>query len=179
VAVVAAGIALLAAAAAWLEARHAKRQADAAERQTELQERVHRDAHQPYVWADIRVDSTQGSILRLVVRNEGPTVAEEVRITFDPPLQTTRSIHTDVDRAQERLSQGLRALPPGREMAWYLAMGRELSSKNDADDVPHEYTVKITGRGPFGDLPVVYLHVELGRHPGDGRPPAWHAGPRD
>ena len=162
VAVVAAGIALLAAGASWLEARHARRQADAAERQTELQERTHRDAHQPYVWVDVRADARQGSILRLVARNEGPTVAEDVRITFDPPLRTTQSIKTSVDRVQERLSNGLRSLPPGREMVWYLAMGRELFAEDGGgDDVPHEYTVEITGRGPFGDLPVITYTLNL------------------
>lgn len=87
VAVAAAAIALIAAAVTYVQARHVKRQADAAEKQTTLQEAIFQDGRQPYVWADFRLDETQGSLMQLMVRNEGPTVARDVRILFDPPLQ--------------------------------------------------------------------------------------------
>ena len=49
-----------------------------ARRQTELQERVHRDSAQPYVWADLQGDDAQGQLLRLIVTNEGPSIATAV-----------------------------------------------------------------------------------------------------
>jgi hypothetical protein len=61
-----------------------------AHRQTELQERVHRDSAQPYVWADLQGDDAQGQLLRLIVTNEGPSIATAVHVTFEPPLQDRR-----------------------------------------------------------------------------------------
>jgi hypothetical protein len=165
VAVVAAAIAVVAVVVAFLQARSAKSQADAAKvqadaavRQTELQERVHRDSTLPYVWADFRLDETQGSLIYLVVRNEGPTVAEEVQIYFEPALQGV-GLKKDLDALQRRLTNGLRSLPPGREMRWWFAIGHVLF--DEANTAPLKYQVRITGRGPYGDLPEVTYVLDL------------------
>jgi len=157
VSLVAAAIAVIAVVVATWQARSAKsqadsarRQADAAVHQTELQERIHRDSNQPYVWADFRLDLTQGSLLHLVVRNEGPTVAEDVRIVFDPPLQGS-GVSRSLDSLHVQLAGGRRSMAPGREMKWAFAVGHRLF--DESSEVPHQYWVTITGRGPHGDLP--------------------------
>jgi hypothetical protein len=47
-----------------------------------------------------------------------------------------------------------------------------------ADDVPHKYTMEITGRGPFGDLPVVTFTLNLDDIRETADPTTWHTGPR-
>lgn len=140
------------------QAESAKRQAEAAVRQTELQERVHHDSKQPYIWADFRPDLTQGSLIRLVVRNEGPTVAEDVRVVFDPPLQGV-GITRDLTSVHHQLANGLRSLPPGREMIWNFAMGHKLFEAGS--EVPRQYRVTITGRGPYGEMQPAEYELDL------------------
>ena len=144
---------------AQVQSDSAKRQADAAVQQTEIQERIHNESHQPYVWADFRLDATQGSLMHLVIRNEGPTVAEDVRVVFDPPLQSVGVIKS-LEPVQAQLAEGLRSLPPGREMKWAFAIGQRLYGE-EGSSVPHQYTVTITGRGPYGDLPTLTYPLDL------------------
>lgn len=59
----------------------------AARRQNELQEQMWRDQAQPYVVADVRPDPGQGHLLQVVLENRGNTIARNVHVTFDPPLQ--------------------------------------------------------------------------------------------
>jgi len=155
-------ISLLAVAAATLQVRHARtqanearRQADAAVRQTDLQEQIHRDTSQPYVWADFRMDATQGALLQLVVRNEGPSVARHVRILFEPQLQGA-GLQTELGAIQERLASGLESLPPGRQMAWTFGIGHILF--DEATLVPLTYQVTIDCEGPNGPVtPLSYV----------------------
>jgi hypothetical protein len=144
---------------AQVQSDSAKRQADAAVQQTEIQERIRRDRGQPYVWADFRLDATQGSLMLLVIRNEGPTVAEDVRIVFEPPLQSV-GLPKSLEPVHAQLAEGLRAMPPGREMRWGFAMGHRLYG-DEGSEVPHRYTVTITGRGPYGDLPTLTYPLDL------------------
>lgn len=46
-------------------------------------------------------------------------------------------------------------------MVWYLAMGRELFGRDAEGEVPRRYTVEITGRGPYGELPPVVYTLDL------------------
>jgi len=165
VAVGAAAIAVVAVVVAVLQARSAKSQADAARvqadaalRQTELQERVHRDSTLPYVWVDFRLDEAQGSLVYLVVRNEGPTVAEEVQIYFEPALQGA-GVNKDFNALQRRLTNRLRSLPPGREMRWHFAVGHVLFG--EANTAPLKYKVTVNGQGPYGDLPELTYFLDL------------------
>lgn len=123
----------------------------AAKRQTDLQKQIAMDAAQPYVWADIRPDTHQGGLLTLVVGNAGPTVATDVKVIFDPPLQMPFS--DEVTHANEVLSRGLPSLPPGRTFVWNLGVAWQIVS----DDGLKEYTLEVQADGPFGRLnPLVY-----------------------
>jgi hypothetical protein len=124
-----------------------------ARRRTELQERVHRDSAQPYVWADLQGDDAQGQLLRLIVTNEGPSIATAVHVTFEPPLQTTGD-STQLDQVQERLRIGLSSLAPGRRLQWTVDMAHRVLQQG----LPLVYTVSITGEGPFGPMePLTYV----------------------
>jgi hypothetical protein len=65
----------------------AREQVAAARRQNELQEQMWRDQAQPHVVADVRPDPGHGPLLQVVPEDRGSTIAWNVHVTFDPPLQ--------------------------------------------------------------------------------------------
>lgn len=144
-------VAVVAVVFAAMQARHAHTQADASRRQTELQEMTHRDAAQPYVWVDFRPDDRNGFILDLVVKNEGPTVATDVVITFDPPL--TSSLSADFGA---RLT--LASLPPARTLRWHFESATTLFGNDDAQ---RRYLVNVEAIGPFGPTPTLTYPLDL------------------
>ncbi|WP_406514021.1 hypothetical protein OG851_40445 [Streptomyces sp. NBC_00161] len=77
-------VAVIAAVVAVWQAAIARRSAG---RQLALAERIHREQNEPYVIVDIQPDPDGGALL-LVVENTGPTVARNVRISCDPPLES-------------------------------------------------------------------------------------------
>lgn len=115
---------------AAVSAREARRQTEAATRQTELQEQIHEASQQPYVWADIAGDVAQADLIKLTVCNEGPTVATNIRVSFDPPLQST-SLHDSFSQVQQDLANsGVRSLPPGRRIEWVFDVGHRFFQGN-------------------------------------------------
>ncbi len=152
VAVVAAVIALASVVVAVLQARSSAQQARAAQRQTELQQKALEEAAQPYVWADFRMDAEHGYVLMLVITNEGPTVATDVEVTFDPPLPPK-----DRQSGPVGPSGPLRSLPPGRRMSWWIGSGPDLSSSGAL----RRHQVRITGTGPHGPLPVLEYDLDM------------------
>lgn len=134
-------------------ARAADRAAEAAEAQTEIQRQVQVAAAQPYVWADVREDDSQGVLLDLVVGNNGPSVASHVRARIEPPLPTAPQLEESA-LAQQQLAEGISSLPPGAMIRWHLGPGFTLI-KSDGQQ-RHEIT--ITANGPFGPIrPLTYV----------------------
>ena len=127
-------------------------------------------ALQPYVWADLR-PRDDGGLLSLVVGNSGPTVATNVRVSFDPPLTTiVPSRNRDqAARTSERLASGLRSIAPGRTISWNMGVAHEyFGTGAPANPVP-EVALIVTGCGPRGDLaPTEYvIATEDLRHQAD------------
>jgi hypothetical protein len=136
--------------------RSAVRAARAAEEQTELQRQIRIDAAQPYVWADLQPDDAQGSLVRLVVGNSGPTIATNVRVEIDPPLQAIPGMEERAEAATRALATGFRSLGPGRVHAWSLGMAWDLIR---TDGPVHTFTVYADG--PFGPVPPLSYVVDL------------------
>ncbi len=109
-------------------AKAAERAAAAAEAQTEIQRQIQIAAAQPYIWADIREDDSQGVLLDLLIGNSGPTVATNVRARIDPPLPTHRQLEEGAKAQQQLAGQGISALPPGAVIRWHLARVSGMSS---------------------------------------------------
>lgn len=146
VAIAAAIVAVISAAFTLMSARAAGNQAAESARQTELQRMIHIDGQQPYVWADIMPDSAQGSLLKVTVRNEGPTVATDIHVTFDSRLETVNDPdHTA--KVQQQLREGLSYLAPNRQIEWSFDVGWQFFGS----DLPQESIVEINCRGPFGN----------------------------
>jgi hypothetical protein len=137
---------------------HARRAANAAEEQTKIQRQLRIDAAQPYVWADIRPDDSQGVLLNVVVGNSGPTVAEKVRVKVDPPLPAIDQLQERVKIARTILADGIESLPPGRVLSWPLGQGFNLIN----DKIPQSYNFTVTANGPFGAVPALTYIVDMG-----------------
>jgi hypothetical protein len=124
----------------------AREQVAAAHRQNELQEQMWRDQSQPYVVADVRPDSGQGQMFQVVLENRGSTIARNVRVTFDPPLQ---EILSSKEGPFTALDSGVSYLPPGRAMTWHLGVGHGYF---DGERSEPDREVTVTCDGPFGPV---------------------------
>ncbi len=152
IAAVSAAVALVAVVVAVVQARYAKAQARTAEQQTQLQEQIHRDASQPYVWADFRPDLNSGFMLDLMIKNEGPSVATDVVVTFDPPLRGSLNDYVD---AQLKIT----SMPPGRALVWHFETGHTAFAEGST--TARRYRVTITATGPFGPVAPLTYHLDL------------------
>lgn len=159
------------------QAKSAKQQADSAKeqvalakRQTEIQEQLYRDQQQPYIWVDYRVDPVSYWLVDLVIKNEGPTTARNVKVTFDPMVKRSENLKkTDLDSLPGFID-GFSSLPPGRELRWTL--GSHVSIFEEGSFTRH--TVTIAFDGPFGPIePYSYvldyadIHDAALRNPGN------------
>lgn len=135
--------------------------AKAAWEQTRIQRQLREDAAQPYIWADVRPDDQSGVILVLVIGNSGPTVATNVKVKIEPPFPNIPQLEQAV-AAQQRLAEGLRSLPPGRTMRWWLGQGFNLIQPEGAQ--PHRITIQADG--PFGPIPELSYELDLAEYRG-------------
>lgn len=134
-----------------------REQVAAAREQTQLQIQLSREAAQPYVWADIQPDMQQGTVLHVVVGNSGPTMAHNVRVTFDPPLPKDGDRVDTIASLEEALRDGLRSLAPGRVIRWSLGPGHKLLN----DEASHLRKVVVSASGPYGALPTLEVEIDI------------------
>lgn len=151
VAVVAAVIALFSMGAAiW--------QAASARRQTNLQQRIIEDAAQPYVWVDIRPDDRDAAFFHLILKNEGPTVAENVSVSFNPSLP-------EVWRPSRQVGPNgtdFASVPPGRTMIWNLGSTVDIIGKKTA----MQFDITVSAKGPYGDVPPRTYRIDVAQYDG-------------
>jgi hypothetical protein len=129
---------------------YVRRSANASREQTKQQKQAAKDATQPMLWVDIRGDDGQGQALLLLLGNSGPSIARNVKVTFDPAPPST----LDIKPILEILKQGITSLPPGRTMQWAL----DAAHNTNGWDAPNAYRVRIEAEGPFGAIePLEYV----------------------
>ena len=143
---------------------YVRRSAKASREQTKQQKQAAKDAAQPMVWVDIRGDSGRGQALLLLLGNSGPSIARDVKVTFDPaPLATL-----NIKPILEILKQGIASLAPGRTMQWALGAAHDTSDW----DAHKAYRVRIEAEGPFGAIePLEYLISVDDLHSSSAAPP--------
>lgn len=117
-------------------------------KQTDIQLQARRDAVDPRLWADIRPDTAQGTMLNFTLGNSGPTTATNVQVRISPDLPSIPSKQVAVGALVERLEKGLSAVTPGQVHVWSLGQGFELLKEPG----PQPVTITIDARGPFGPL---------------------------
>jgi hypothetical protein len=145
---------------------YVRRSAKASREQTKQLKRAAKDAAQPMVWVDVRADDGQGQALVLLLGNSGPSIARNVKVTFDPAPPST----LDLKPILQILKQGIASVPPGRTMQWALG-----AAHNPGDwDAHKAYRVRIEAEGPFGAIePLEYvisiddLHASRAAPPGN------------
>jgi len=144
-------VAVIAAVIAVFSMGAAIAQANQSRRQTNLQQRTLEDAAQPYIWVDIRPDERNASFFHLILKNEGPTVAQNVHVTIDPPLPTNWGRGEPIGPRHQDFS----SIPPGRHMVWNLGLTHEIVNA----DTVKEFAITISADGPHG--PVVPYTYKL------------------
>lgn len=132
-------------------------QVASAQEQTRLQREQARALAQPYVWADIQPDPQVVHRLQLVVSNSGPTVATNVRVTFDPPLPSGPSHADRVLVLQEVLEAGLSSIAPHRSFRWTLGVSHEVFGDGPLPPL----LIRVEADGPFGPLPPLEIPVNF------------------
>jgi hypothetical protein len=129
---------------------YARRSANASREQTKQQKQAAKEATQPMLWVDIRRDDGQSQALALLLGNSGPSIARNVKVTFDPAPPST----LDIKPILEILKQGIASLAPGRSMQWALGAAHKTSDW----DAQKAYRVRIEAEGPFGTIePLEYV----------------------
>lgn len=118
-----------------LTAAYASRQVAEARRLREAQVR-------PFVMLAFETDDYPLIILR--IRNTGSVIARNVRMSFEPPLQTSEVLKTKTPlRDLPLFSEGIPSLPPGRGLPVMLDSYFEIEKGN----LPRTYRVHITYEG--------------------------------
>ncbi|MFJ6147898.1 hypothetical protein ACIQH7_30310 [Streptomyces anulatus] len=123
-----------------------------------LNRRIQREASQPYVVPDIQPRAGGSGILVFTLENVGPTVARNVKIEVDPPLQGGQGNDWD-EKLRVALGRELSHLPPGRRLEWYFTFGPRFYQLSG--DLPRQYTVKVRATGPSGPVEEMPYLIDL------------------
>lgn len=117
--VVTAGIAAAAAIVAYFQLRQARQ--------------LREDQARPFVVVDIVPSEVDLHVLDLVIENVGNTVAQDVRLSFDPPLASSLA---DYDLAGSVLiREGIPTMPPRRRIEFLF----DISHQRLNTDLPKRY----------------------------------------
>ncbi len=124
--------------------------------QLETTIRVHQDSLQPYLWVDLRAREDGNGLMVLVLGNSGPTVATNVRVEFQPALSqiVPPGKVAAANHIENRLSDGLSSVAPGRVFTWGLGMASDFFADEEFDTAPAAiFEITITANGPNGPIP--------------------------
>jgi hypothetical protein len=106
-----------------------------------------RERSRPIVAAELRrIPYSQGS-QALVIKNDGPSVARNVRVTFEPPIPVPADPSTSATPYLKRRYAGpIPALTPGMELenVYKSAIPR------DSEPTPDQILVRVAYQGPDG-----------------------------
>ncbi|WP_328788256.1 MULTISPECIES: hypothetical protein [unclassified Streptomyces] len=166
IAVCSGAVAVAAAGISMRQARHASGQVVAAQEQVrvarqqlEQAEAVHREQNEPYVVVDIQPD-VSGALV-IVVENIGSTIARNVRIEVDPPLESGWG--EDLTEMLARaFSRTFPMLPPRRRLEFLL----DEQERFQNTDLPTAYTFTVRCEGPYGPVEDMEHVVDFGTYAG-------------
>ncbi len=131
-------------------------QMKAAKKANELTEQAQREQVQPYVIADIRERIPGSQLLCFFIENSGPTVARDVQLTVDPPLQSALGDETAA-KLNAAVTRKISVLPPKRQLMYLM----DVSHKLFESDLPRIYTVVVNCSGPFGPVETLTYTIDL------------------
>ncbi|MFJ6480413.1 MULTISPECIES: hypothetical protein [unclassified Streptomyces] len=164
IAVCSGAVAVAAAGISTRRARHASGQVAAAQEQVrvarqqlEHAEAVHREKNEPHVLVDIQPGAS--GTLVIVVENIGSTIARNVRIEVDPPLESGWG--EDLTEALARVfSRTFPVLPPRRRLEFLL----DEQERFQNTDLPTAYAFTVRCEGPYGPVEDMEHVVDFGTY---------------
>ncbi|MEU4484623.1 hypothetical protein AB0H94_06970 [Streptomyces purpurascens] len=127
-----------------------------ARRSNQLTEQAQREQAQPYVIADIRERVPGSMLLCFFIENTGPTVARDVQISVDPPLESALGSE-QTEKLRQAVTRKIPMMPPGRSLMFMMDAGSKLFNS----DLPRIYSVVINSSGPFGPLEPLTYTIDL------------------
>lgn len=142
-----AGTLLVAIAATWI-----------ARRQLKQARQLREEEAAPFIVVDILPDPNGPWVLDLIIENTGKTMARDVRITFDPPLQSATDMKGYEPQNWAPVRDGIKILIPGRRLhsMFDSAMARSKS------DLPRQYEVLVNYKDSHGrPQPAISLTIDL------------------
>lgn len=102
----------------------------------------------PSVVAEFQIEPDSDSAYSLVIRNVGPSLARDLRVTSDPPLAADPVPKSADDRLVRRFGRVIPTLAPGQALRslWALHAIKE-GGKGNIMATPEDVTVTVTYRG--------------------------------
>ncbi len=119
-----AAVAVVAAVVAYFQVREARR--------------LREEQAKPFVIVDIQPSTASRHILNLVIENTGATLAKNVKIVFDPPVESSIPEHGLQDSVL--LQRGLPMVPPRRRLEFMF----DSSVERHGRGLPLRYDVTVT-----------------------------------
>lgn len=133
----------------WWTVKYARAQLD-------LARRIQREASEPYVVVDIEPSEAGSFVTVLSVRNIGPTMARNVRISATPELTSAEGDDVTED-LQRVLARTIPMIPPGRRLTYFFDTNRRFQS-----GLPMSFEFTVHAQGPSGDVEPLHYNVDLG-----------------
>lgn len=132
----------------WWTVKYAKAQLD-------LAHRVQRESSEPYVVVDIEPSEPGSFVMVLSVRNTGPTMARNVRLTASPELTSSRG--ADITEMLQRvLARPIPVLPPRRRLTYFFDTSQRFKT-----DLPMAFDFTVHAQGPAGAVEPLHYKVDL------------------
>jgi hypothetical protein len=129
-------------------------------RQLELARTLREEKARPFVVVDLEPAAGPGHpFTELVIRNIGETLARDVKITFEPPLETTLDDQRYDLASSPMMKNGIPSMPPGRE---YRALFEHMPDRYAREDLPRRYTVTVASSGRRGPEEPLTQILDLG-----------------
>ena len=89
--------------------------------------RAREDQVRPFVVVDLQSSLAWQNMIDLVVENVGKTIAKDVRVEFQPPLESSQSDSRMHLQESVLVKQGIPTLPPGRRVSALFDMSHDSS----------------------------------------------------
>jgi hypothetical protein len=100
--------------------------------------RLRLERNRPFVVVDFDIDMSKGYLIFFEVTNTGPSLARDVQIGVEPPLES--AIDIDVGKLK-MLNEGIATLPPGKKLRTFFDMS--FRRNEDRPDLPMTYTATV------------------------------------
>nr|SBO94256.1 hypothetical protein BN4615_P3772 [Nonomuraea gerenzanensis] len=130
-----------------------------ARQQFELAEKIRREQQEPHIVVDIHPSPHVSSVLILVIENIGSTVARDVRIAFDKPIERAVEDNPNQHRLNEHriFTEGIPHMPPRHRIELLFDYGPDRFEA----DLPMAYTVTVDAEWTGGRVDTLTYLIDL------------------